>query len=91
MRTRTSCRRRRGARTGSTICPPLFVHLLSVYFSCHEALQNVAKHGGRGARAVVTLWEAGLELCFEVRDSGVGFDPEQARRGSGLTNIRDRR
>lgn len=63
---------------------------VAVYFSCLEALQNVAKHGGRGARAVVTLWEAGLELCFEVRDSGVGFDPEQARRGSGLTNIRDR-
>jgi signal transduction histidine kinase len=27
---------------------------------------------------------------FEVADGGAGFDPAAARRGTGLTNMRDR-
>jgi signal transduction histidine kinase len=62
----------------------------AVYFSCLEALQNVAKHAGAEARAEVRLHQQGRELRFEVSDSGVGFDPGSAPRGDGLANMRDR-
>ena len=63
---------------------------LAVYYCCLEALQNAVKHSGKDARVAVTLWDDGSRLRFEVRDHGVGFEPEQARRGSGLLNMRDR-
>ncbi len=62
----------------------------AVYFSCLEALQNVAKHAGAGARASVRLREHADELRFEVVDTGTGFDPRTTGRGDGLTNMRDR-
>jgi signal transduction histidine kinase len=61
----------------------------TVYFCCVEALQNVAKHAGAGARATIRAWhEQGL-LLFEVVDDGAGFD-QNAKRGAGLTNMSDR-
>jgi signal transduction histidine kinase len=63
---------------------------VAVYFSCLEGLQNVAKHAGSGAAATVSLWESASVLCFEVRDSGIGFDFDGVPRRGGLTNIRDR-
>ncbi len=62
----------------------------AVYFSCLEALQNVVKHAGPDARAVVRLRQHGDELRFEVVDTGTGFDPRTTRGGDGLTNMRDR-
>jgi signal transduction histidine kinase len=38
----------------------------------------------------VRLWEDGPALCFQTRDSGVGFTPEATARGRGLINMRDR-
>ena len=49
----------------------------AVYFSALEAVQNAAKHAGPDARITVALRHDGDELCFEVRDDGGGFDPEQ--------------
>jgi len=63
---------------------------LAVYFCCLEALQNAAKHAGNGASAVVRLDEQGDELCFEVADDGVGFEPQAVGRGTGLVNLADR-
>jgi len=63
---------------------------VAVYFSCLEALQNVAKHAGADAVATVTLHEDGPRLQFEVRDDGAGFDPESSTGGNGLLNMRDR-
>jgi signal transduction histidine kinase len=63
---------------------------VAVYFCCLEALQNVTKHAGPDARATVTLEQDGPELSFEVRDSGVGFSPQVAHHGRGLSNMRDR-
>ena len=57
---------------------------VAVYFCCLEALQNVAKHAGEEASARLTLRQEGRQLCFEVRDAGVGFDPGQDQRGNGL-------
>lgn len=61
----------------------------AVYFCCLEALQNVAKHAGRGATATVRLWQEGPILRFQTEDSGVGFTPN-GTRGRGLINMRDR-
>jgi signal transduction histidine kinase len=62
----------------------------TVYFCCLEALQNVAKHAGQGARATVRVWEREGGLLFEVVDDGDGFASEQGRRGAGITNMQDR-
>jgi two-component system, NarL family, sensor kinase len=61
----------------------------AVYFSCLEAIQNATKHGA-GREVVVELDHEGPALAFTVTDDGVGFDPQAARRGAGLTNLRDR-
>jgi signal transduction histidine kinase len=63
---------------------------VAVYFCCLEALQNVVKHAGPDATTMVTLSRDGPVLLFEVHDSGAGFDPDAARPGNGLINMRDR-
>ncbi len=62
----------------------------AVYFSCLEALQNVVKHAGPDANAEVQLRQHREALCFEVVDSGIGFDPDTTLPGTGLANMRDR-
>ena len=63
----------------------------AVYFCCLEGLQNVGKHAGAAASAVVRLWERDGELVLEVEDDGAGCDLESAgTSGNGLTNMADR-
>jgi signal transduction histidine kinase len=61
----------------------------AVYFSCLEALQNVAKHASASA-ASVTLSQSNGRLTFEVADDGRGFDPGATGYGTGLQGIADR-
>ena len=61
----------------------------AVYFSCLEALQNVAKYA-HATRAEARLWASDGELSFEVTDDGAGFDPSVTPRGSGLQGMADR-
>jgi signal transduction histidine kinase len=61
----------------------------AVYFSCLEALQNVAKYA-QATRVTVELAQTDGSLRFEVTDDGKGFDPGAAERGSGLQGIADR-
>ena len=61
----------------------------AVYFSCLEALQNVAKYAEATA-ARIRLGQANGTLAFEIEDDGVGFDPEAAPHGTGLQGIADR-
>jgi signal transduction histidine kinase len=61
----------------------------AVYFSCLEALQNVAKYSEATA-ATVRLAQRNGTLNFTVSDDGRGFDPAAAERGSGLQGIADR-
>jgi signal transduction histidine kinase len=63
---------------------------LAVYLCCLEAIQNAAKHAGRGAAATLTLQRVAGELRFTVHDSGSGFDTEATAAGAGLTNVHDR-
>ena len=61
----------------------------AVYFSCLEALQNVAKYAGATA-ATVALREAPGRLEFRIDDDGVGFDAGATSYGTGLQGIADR-
>ena len=61
----------------------------AVYFSCLEALQNIAKYAN-AASATITLAQRNGSLEFRVRDDGTGFDPVTVVRGSGLQGMTDR-
>jgi two-component system, NarL family, sensor kinase len=61
----------------------------AVFFSCLEAIQNSAKHGGAD-RVRVHLSNGSGGLTFSVTDDGTGFDPEHTPDGNGLANLRDR-
>jgi signal transduction histidine kinase len=61
----------------------------AAYFSCLEALQNVAKYA-QASRAIVTLSDGDGRLQFEVSDDGAGFDPSRVGYGTGLQGIADR-
>ena len=61
----------------------------AVYFSCLEALQNVAKYAS-ASRATISLSDGDGRLRFEVTDDGSGFEPSTASQGSGLQGIADR-
>ena len=62
-----------------------------VYFCCLEALQNVRKHAGAGARAEIRLAGTPHHLVFEVVDDGVGCEIGARRSaGVGLTNMSER-
>jgi signal transduction histidine kinase len=61
----------------------------TVYFSCLEALQNVAKYAEATA-ATITLRSDDGHLEFTVADDGRGFDPNVTGYGTGLQGIVDR-
>jgi signal transduction histidine kinase len=61
----------------------------AVYFSCLEAINNVAKYAG-ASRAEIRLAHEDSRLTFTVADDGVGFDPAATTRGTGLQGIADR-
>ena len=61
----------------------------AVYFSCLEALQNIAKYA-KARAASVHLGNGGGALTFEVVDDGAGFDPAATGYGTGLQGIADR-
>jgi len=63
---------------------------VAVYFSCLEAIQNVAKHAGPDAHVTFKLHHAERNLTVRIADDGVGFDPADTLAGTGLKNIRDR-
>ena len=61
----------------------------AIYFSCLEALQNVAKYA-EASSATVILAQSNGHLTFEVVDDGHGFDPASHANGTGLQGIADR-
>jgi signal transduction histidine kinase len=60
-----------------------------VYFCVLEALQNMVKHAN-ATKATVSIEQRDGRLVFSVTDDGHGLDPERARSGSGMQNMRDR-
>ena len=61
----------------------------AVYFSCLEALQNVAKYAA-ASHVTVSLSDGDGALRFDVTDDGVGFDATTSSYGTGLQGIADR-
>ena len=61
----------------------------AVYFSCLEALQNVAKYADASVATVHLSADDG-RLDFEVGDDGRGFDTGFIGYGTGLQGIADR-
>jgi signal transduction histidine kinase len=61
----------------------------AVYFSCLEALQNVAKYAG-ASEATITITREPTVLTFAVADDGRGFDPIAVGSGGGLEGVADR-
>jgi signal transduction histidine kinase len=61
----------------------------AVYFCALEALQNAAKYA-EASRVAIHLGADERELDFDVRDDGVGFDPQTVTRGTGLQGMTDR-
>lgn len=61
----------------------------AVYFSCLEALQNVAKYA-EATQATISLTNGSGQLRFSVADDGRGFDPATTGYGTGLQGIADR-
>jgi signal transduction histidine kinase len=54
-----------------------------------EAFTNAVRHGNAHRLTVATAHDDGhVELA--VRDAGTGFDPSDARSGSGLAHMRER-
>jgi len=64
---------------------------LCLFRVLQESLQNAVKHSG-SKHFEAWLKGAPREIELTVRDSGVGFDPEEAmtRRGLGLTSMKER-
>jgi len=63
---------------------------VAAYFSCSEAIQNVAKHAGRAARATLRInYDRGV-LAACIKDDGRGFDTARTEERAGLRNIRER-
>ena len=61
----------------------------AVYFSCLEALQNVAKYAN-ATQASIALTNGDGQLRFSVTDDGEGFDTSSTGYGTGLQGIADR-
>ena len=88
-------RRRRASRPSRRRCEGDGVGRLdqdveaAVYFSCLEALQNVAKYAN-ASRVAIQLSNGDGRVTFEVQDDGVGFEPAANGMGTGLQGIADR-
>ena len=61
----------------------------TVYFCCMESLQNVDKHAGPGATAVVRLWERDGRLYSRGRRRWHRLRRRTAGGGQGLANVSD--
>lgn len=62
----------------------------AVYFSCVEALQNVAKHCGPETRVRLQVRCDIDALRFVVSDDGPGFDPGLVTTSQGIVDMRER-
>lgn len=62
---------------------------VNVYRIIQEALQNVNKYS-QAKHAHVTVRKEGESILVKVNDDGVGFDPDKAKGGIGIKNLKKR-
>jgi signal transduction histidine kinase len=61
----------------------------TIFRLVQESFANIARHA-RATMVTVTLQSSEKALHLMVSDNGKGFDPNTARAGMGLTNMRER-
>ena len=62
----------------------------AIYRIAQEALTNACKHS-QSKKVTVTMTQEGQDVRLEIRDWGIGFDPESVEKGHfGLEGIRQR-
>jgi signal transduction histidine kinase len=76
-----------GAAPGTAVVP-MDVRR-DVFLIFKEAVTNAARHS-RCTRMAVTVRSTGRQLSLDVTDNGIGFDPDNAASGNGLTNMQRR-
>jgi PAS domain S-box-containing protein len=54
-----------------------------------EAMNNIAKHS-RANTVVLGLARKNDRIILRIQDNGVGFDPENCRKGLGLSSMKER-
>nr|WP_315218286.1 sensor histidine kinase [uncultured Flavobacterium sp.] len=62
---------------------------IHVYRIIQEALQNSSKYS-KAKRCCVFLLKTGDKTTIRIWDNGIGFNPEKAKQGIGLKNIKER-
>ncbi len=63
----------------------------AVYFCCAEALQNAAKHAGRGSTAWLSMSLKENRILVHIEDDGAGLQKtDGSQEGRGLANLRAR-
>jgi signal transduction histidine kinase len=63
---------------------------LCLYRIAQEALHNIARHSG-ALQAYVHISHEDDDICLQIADSGVGFEPHATRHaGLGLVSMRER-
>ncbi|WP_298155061.1 sensor histidine kinase [Flavobacterium sp.] len=62
---------------------------VQLYRILQEALQNIVKYANAG-KVMVSIGRRESMLRITVQDDGIGFDPDNARKGLGLRNMRQR-
>lgn len=62
---------------------------LCFYRVAQEALKNAVKHSG-ASKIVINVTELAGAIRMEIKDFGIGFDPDVAAFGLGLASMRER-
>lgn len=62
---------------------------MAFYFIAQEAINNVIKHA-KATQVWITLETRNDLVQLSITDNGQGFNPDPARRGMGLGNMRER-
>lgn len=62
------------------------VILLAIYRMAQEQLMNIVKHAGAFAVSM-RLKTVQQRICLDIKDDGRGFEPQQLKKGLGITNI----
>ncbi len=76
----------------STTGNPIFMNAnteLVLFRIVQESLNNIVKHAGASVIDILLHYNTTL-LTMEIHDNGNGFDPDLARLGTGLQNIKKR-
>lgn len=62
---------------------------MQIYRILQEALQNIDKHAD-AQNVILTIMRSPHSITIEIRDDGLGFEEQKAKKGFGLKNMKSR-